>query len=256
MLRAGARGQLLVLLSGEERRVRLRQATLLLIFTPELAGARAMEALERSLPFVDVVQVRPKALGDRAPDAPAGATITRARDAAHWCREVLNLRAAITAPSAPLVMVNDRVDVAAALAKEGLDGVHVGANDTPPSVARELLGPDAMIGLSTHTPADLAAALDEPVDLLGFGPVFPTATKGYGATPAPGTQPAIVGPERAWLASASSSVPLFPIGGIDLSNAEQLDRVGRAAVGSAILGAEDPALAARSLRTVLEAGHE
>lgn len=243
-----------MLLSGDERRARLGTAKLLLIFTPDLARSSALDALEQAFPFVDVVQVRPKALGDRAPDAPAGATITRARDAAYWCREVLALREVSGLSSPPLVLVNDRVDVAAALAPEGLDGVHVGTDDTPPSVARQVLGPDPVIGLSTHSAADLAAALDEPVDMLGFGPVFPTPTKGYRDAQASNTQPAIVGPERAWLAAEASSAPLFPIGGIDLSNADQLDRVGRAAVGSAILGAEDPAAAAQALRTLLEAG--
>lgn len=254
MLRAISQRGDLVLLTGEERRARLRDARLLLIFTPGLAGEDALRSLERALPFVDVVQVRPKVLGDRAPGAAPGASITRARDAHRWCHKVLELRSASGLESPPLVVVNDRVDVAAALAEEGLDGVHVGADDTPPSVARRVLGPDPIIGLSTHTAAELAAALDEPVDMLGFGPVFPTPTKGYTAAPGSVTQPAIVGPERAWLAAASSEVPLFPIGGIDLSNADQLDRMGRAAVGSAILGADDPGLAARGLRAVLEGG--
>jgi len=256
VLRARARRGDVLLLSGEGRRARLRDARLLLIFTPDLAGEGALGSLERALPFVDVVQVRPKVLGDRAPGAAPGASITRASDAVRWCREVLALRSASALESPPLVVVNDRVDVAAALAAEGLDGVHVGSDDTPPSVARQVLGADQVIGLSTHTAADLAAALDEPVDMLGFGPVFPTPTKGYIEAPGPSTQPAIVGPERAWLAAASSEVPLFPIGGIDLSNADQLDRVGRAAVGSAILGAGDPGLAARGLRALLEGGDE
>lgn len=245
-----------MLLSRGERRARLQDARLLLIFTPDLAGDGALGALERALPFVDVVQVRPKVLGDRAPGAAPGASITRAGDALHWCREVLTLRSESALERPPLVVVNDRVDVAAALAAEGLDGVHVGADDTPPSVARQVLGPDQVIGLSTHSPAHLAAALDEPVDMLGFGPVFPTPTKGYVEASGPASQPAIVGPERAWLAAASAEVPLFPIGGIDLSNADQLDRVGRAAVGSAILGADDPSLAARGLRSLLEGGDD
>jgi len=245
-----------MLLSHDQRRARLRDATLLLIFTPDLAGEAALESLERALPFVDVIQVRPKVLGDRAPGAPKGATITGARDAAHWCRKVLAMRAASDMAMPPLVMVNDRVDVAAALAPEGLDGVHVGASDTPPAVARGVLAADQVIGLSTHHAAELAAALDEPVDMLGFGPVFPTSTKGYLQSTAAIGQPAIVGPERAWLAAASSTAPVFPIGGINLSNADQLDRVGRAAVGSAILSAEDPGLAARGLRTLLSSGDE
>ena len=256
MLRPLPDGRLQLLLSGEERRRRLRAARLLLIFTPDLSGSEPLEALSEAMGHVDVVQVRPKPLGDRRADAPPGATVTRAREAARLCREVLALRASLDLATPPLVMVNDRVDVAAALAGEGLDGAHVGADDTPPEVAREVLGEELLLGLSTHTPADVAMALDAPVDLLGFGPVFPTATKGYGAQPASPAHPEVVGPERAWLAAASASVPVFPIGGIDHSNADQLDRVGRAAVGSAILGAEDPAVAARGLRRLLESGED
>ncbi|MGD2016785.1 MAG: thiamine phosphate synthase [Planctomycetota bacterium] len=241
-----------MLLTGEQRRRHLEGARLLLIFTPDLAGTRPLDALERALPHVDVVQVRPKPLGDRAEGAPAGATITRAGEAARWCRQVLALRDRAGLERPPLVVVNDRVDVAVALAEEGLDGVHVGADDTPARVARDVLGPDLLLGLSTHGAAEVAAALEAPVDLLGFGPIFPTATKGYGTGAADAGHPDIVGPERAWLAAESSAVPVFPIGGIDLSNADQLDRVGRAAVGSAVLGAEDPAAAAVALRRLLE----
>ncbi|MFT6832693.1 MAG: thiamine-phosphate pyrophosphorylase [Planctomycetota bacterium] len=239
--------------SGASRRQRLADARLLLIFTPDLAAEDPMWALEAAMPFVDIVQVRPKPVGDRGPNASARSTITEARAAYDWCMRVLELRARLDADEAPLVFVNDRVDVAMALAENGLDGVHVGTGDMPPKAAREALGDDLMLGLSSHNTRDLARAWDEPIDMLGFGPVFPTATKGYGGTTlsALSATPKIVGPELAWIAVETAPVPVFPIGGINLGNITELDRAGRAAVGSAILGAQDPGAVARAMRSAL-----
>lgn len=236
-----------MLLTRGERRARLGDARLLLIFTPDLAAADPLAALEGVLAEVDVVQVRPKPLGGRR-------AVTGARESYDWTRRVVDLCRALNDDDVPLVFVNDRIDVALALAEEGVDGVHVGADDTPVDVARAELGEDLLLGLSTHSAVDVALSFDQPLDLLGFGPVFATATKGYGIGDAELDAPKVVGPEAAWVAAESSPVPVFPIGGVDLSNADQLDRVGRAAVGSAILGASDPAAAARALRELLSAG--
>jgi len=229
-----------VLLSAEARGARRREllarARLMLIFTPAACGANdPLAALESALSDgagVDVLQVRPKRSG-RGEGARASA-----RETLEWTRRALALRRSREL----LVIVNDRVDVARALRDEGCDGVHLGQTDAPPSVARELLGPEALIGLSTHTPAQVVLAGEEPVDYLGFGPVFPTATKGYARG---------LGPERAWIAAEAGALPLFPIGGIDASNAGELERIGRAAVSSAVLAADDPARAARVLRAQL-----
>jgi len=211
----------------------LGTARLMLLFTPELSGERdPLEALALALPHVDVVQVRVKS--ERA-DA-----VSPARALAEWTERVLELVA--RAPESPLVLVNDRVDVAAALAPRGVHGVHLGDRDTPPSEARALLGDDALIGLSTHSAADVARAFDAPVDYLGFGPIFPTATKGYDRG---------VGPEAAWVAHEAAPIPLFPIGGITPSNSGELEHVGRACVGAAILAAPDPAAAAAAIRAAL-----
>ena len=217
-------------------KARLAEARVMLVFSPELVRGRdPLEALSAAAPFVDVVQVRPKALG--------GSGRTEARAALEWCRRVLELAARLSPP--PAVLVNDRVDVAMALSGEGLCGVHLGRDDCPPAEARALLGEQAWIGLSTHSASEVAAAADEPVDYLGFGPVHPTATKGAERG---------LGPERAWLATEAATVPVFAIGGITALNVQALAPVRRVAVGAAILAAADPAAAARGLRELLLAG--
>lgn len=236
-------------------RRRVAEARLLLVFTPALVRSHGAptreahevfpEALERlvaAAPWLGLVQVRPKPLGL----AGGAGDVTEARAARDWTRAVLAALARAGHADLPVV-VNDRVDVAAALAEEGAAGVHLGADDMPAQEARALLGPGALIGLSTHTLEDVLAAADEPVDLLGFGPVFATATKGYGLATSPRSAPEVLGPEQAWIAAEAAATPLFPIGGVDLTNAGELAEVGRAAVGSAVLGADDPARAARSL---------
>ena len=220
-----------LLLSGPTRRAQLERARLLLVFTPEACAGDPLEVLARAIEAVDLIQVRPKPLGE--PRAR-----TSAREALDWTRRVLALRADRPVP----VLVNDRLDVARTLREEGCDGVHLGQDDAPPEVARALLGPEALIGRSTHDARQVALAGLEPVDYLGLGPVFPSATKGHSHA---------LGPERVWVAAEGSPVPLFPIGGIDLSNADELDRVGRAAVCGGVLAADDPAAAARALTGLL-----
>ena len=208
----------------------------MLIFTPGLptASGSALEALRAALPHVDVLQVRAKS--PSSPDAPS-----QAREVAVWTRQVLELLDEHDGPR-PLVLVNDRVDVAAALAAEGCDGVHVGADDCAPAHARSVLGEAALIGLSTHSAGEVASADDGLLDYLGFGPVNATSTKGYDRG---------LGPEAAWVADQASALPLFPIGGIDLTNVGELAQIGRAAVGAGITAASDPAAAAQALRAAL-----
>ncbi len=219
-----------------ELRDRLANARIVLLFTPELTGDRdPLAALEAAAPWIDVVQIRPKPLGGsaRAP-CPARATF-------EWSERVLALAA--IARAGVLVTVDDRVDVAAALWTRGLAGVHVGQDDMPALEARALLGPGPLLGLSTHDLEQVVDAEDWPVDYLGFGPVYATRTKGYERG---------LGPEACWIAAQGSAKPLFPIGGIDIENAGDLARIGRAAVGSAILAAANPGAAARAIRAALE----
>jgi thiamine-phosphate pyrophosphorylase len=217
-----------------ERRELLGRARLMLLFTPELCPRERdpLEILAALVPWVDAIQVRVKE---------AGLGLGPARPSYDWTKRVL----ALVEERRPdvLVLVNDRVDVAAALAGAGVDGVHLGADDAPGELAREVLGAEPLIGLSTHTVADVAASATLPIDYLGFGPLHPTATKGNSRG---------LGAEAAWIAAQATALPLFPIGGIDATNAGELAEIGRAAVSRALLAAPDPGQAARALRELLE----
>lgn len=232
---------------GDEQRARLRAARLMLIFGPELCGDRdPLAVLSEVAPLVDVIQVRAKSLEGQVEDPtprPVGSPSTPApaRASYEWTRRVLELLEGI--PNAPLVLVDDRVDVAAALAPMGCAGVHLGRHDFPTEAARRLLGPEALIGLSTHGVTQVVQAEESAADYLGFGPIFATRTKGYDQG---------LGADLAWVAKAGSPLPLFPIGGIDTRNIHALVEVGRAAVGSGILSQAEPQLAAKHLRTSLD----
>jgi len=228
-------------------RTRLGDARLLLVFTPELVSqGDPLERLELLLPLVDVIQVRPKPIAGALSESLAADPPAEARATHDWTLRILELleRADLDETSRPLVMVNDRVDVAMALAEKGCAGVHLGEQDFPPKEARALLGDELLIGLSTHDMPGVARSLEQPVDYLGYGPVFPSATKGYNNAR---------GAETAWVASEAAGVPVFPIGGVTPANAGELESVGRAAVASSLLAAEDPVAAAKTLRAALEA---
>lgn len=217
-----------------DRRGRLSRARLMLLFTPELCRRDPLETLAAAWPHIDAVQVRVKPRDEPQACAPARETLA-------WTERVLALRAD-RAGLDVLVLVNDRVDVARVLADRGVDGVHLGQEDCPARIARAVLGDELLIGLSTHSTTELQAAQDEPVDYVGFGPVHATATKGYARG---------LGAQAAWIASAGATLPVFPIGGIDATNAAELAIVGRAAVSSAILASDDPAASARELALLL-----
>jgi thiamine-phosphate pyrophosphorylase len=135
-----------------------------------------------------------------------------------------------------LFVVNDRPDVALMV---GADGVHLGQDDLPPEDARRLLGPEAVIGRSTHSLEQLERAAVEPVDYVAFGPVFGTGTK---RDPDP-----VVGLDLLRAARALSARPLVAIGGIDASRAALAIAAGAdgVAVISALADAPDLEQAAR-----------
>jgi thiamine-phosphate pyrophosphorylase len=140
-----------------------------------------------------------------------------------------------------LFVLNDRPDLVEACRA---DGVHVGQRDASPSSARITVGPERIVGLSTHSEAQIEMAMGEPVDYIAVGPVFQTPTK-------PGRLP--VGRELVRFAAQTVRLPWFAIGGIDTRNAEEVVAAGaeRLAVVRAIRDAADPAQAALTLRTLL-----
>jgi thiamine-phosphate pyrophosphorylase len=137
-------------------------------------------------------------------------------------------------PANAVVVVNDRADIAR---MAGAAGVHVGQEDVSPSQAREIAGVRAVIGLSTHTPGQLEAALKAPVNYVAVGPVFGTATKDTGHPPI-GLEAVKAAAERA----AAAGMPLVAIGGITLERAASVIQAGARSVAiiSDLLATGDP----------------
>jgi thiamine-phosphate pyrophosphorylase len=169
---------------------------------------------------VDIVQLRMKDAGD-AEIVAAGRRFARAA-AAHNA----------------LFILNDRPDL---VAETGADGVHVGQDDTPVADAHAVVGPDRIVGLSTHSPAQVDAAAGAPVDYIGVGPVHATPTK-------PGRPAVGLGLVR--YAADHAGLPWFAIGGITPANVAAVHEAGaeRVAVVRALTEASDACRAARTLR--------
>lgn len=198
-----------------ERRQRLSDARLYLV-----CDARPDAFLHAALRGgVDIVQLRLK----RGPDPEILGAAERFRRA---CEE-----------HGALFILNDRADLVQAA---GADGVHVGQDDLAVADARAILGPDRLVGLSTHTTEQIDGA--DGADYIGVGPVHATPTK-------PG-RPA-VGLELVRYAAARARVPFFAIGGIGPDNAEQVRAAGaeRIAVVRALTDAAEPERVARELRS-------
>ena len=106
----------------------------------------------------------------------AGITLVQVRGKSLSTRDLVNLAALAVSVSQgrARIIINDRADIAKVV---GADGVHVGQDDLPPEAARALLGPEAIIGLSTHSRAQAQAALTSPISYLAIGPVFQTGSK-------------------------------------------------------------------------------
>lgn len=148
----------------------------------------------------------------------AGVRIVQLRDKLASGRELYDEVVAaleFTRPHGVRLIVNDRVDVAAAA---GADGVHVGQDDLPADAAREILGPHALIGVSTHSEAQAVAAARWPIDYVAIGPVFATSTK---VNPDP-----VVGLEGLSVVRSAITLPLVAIGGITLDRASSVYAAG------------------------------
>ncbi|MCR4403356.1 MAG: thiamine phosphate synthase [Firmicutes bacterium] len=176
-----------------------------------------------------------------------GATAVQFRaknwDAGRMVEVGLRLRR-ITRDTGTLYIVNDRVDVAVAV---DADGVHLGQEDFPVPLARKLLGPDKIVGLTVHNAQQAAEGEALGADYLGTAAVFPTDTKKYAAV-APLGLAGLAGIVQA------TRLPVVAIGGVSRSNAAQVIATGVAgiAVVSAVVAAEDIQAAARELRTIVD----
>jgi thiamine-phosphate pyrophosphorylase len=203
-----------------DRHERLHAARLYLV-----CDARPDEFLRAALHGgVDIVQLRVK-------ESSGAAILAAARRFARIC-----------ATHGALFILNDRPDL---VAQAGADGVHVGQDDVPATRARTLVGPERIVGLSTHTPAQIEAAGLVDVDYIGVGPVHETPTK-------PG-RPA-VGLELVRYATEQAQRPFFAIGGITTENLASVRAAGaeRIAVVRALTEAPDPEPVARELRRQLD----
>ena len=208
------------------RRERLDRARLYLVAGARPAGRPLADVLAPALAGgVDVFQLREK-------DAADADLLAAAAVACELC-----------AAAGALFILNDRPDLVVAA---GADGAHVGQDDLPIARARDLAGPGALIGRSTHSPAQVDAAHADGADYLGVGPVHATPTK-------PG-RPA-VGLDLVTYAAGAATRPWFAIGGIDADTIAAVTAAGapRAAVVRAITDAADPRAVAAGLRAALEA---
>ena len=203
-----------------ERRERLESARLYLV-----CDAQSDRFLEAALSGgVDLVQLRLKGAADDE-------LVAIGRRFARLC-----------AAHGALFILNDRPDLVTAATA---DGVHVGQDDVPVEQARELVGPARLVGLSTHSPAQIDAAGAQRPDYIGVGPVYETPTK-------PGRK--AVGLDLVRYASTHSPVPFFAIGGISGETVEDVVAAGarRIAVVRALVAATEPRAVARRLRRSLE----
>jgi len=205
---------------GPLRRERLRTARL--YFVCDARPETDLEALLRAALTggADIVQLREKELG-RAEIERAAGTFRRVADT-----------------FSALFVLNDDPELARIC---DADGVHVGQDDVSAERARELMGPDAIVGLSTHSEEQIAASAERPVDYISVGPIWETPTKEG--------RPA-VGLDLISHAAANAPHPFFAIGGIDGGNAAEVVRAGaeRLCAVRAIRDAADPAAAATELR--------
>ncbi len=196
-----------------------------IVDTDSLHGRTARDVLRAVLRGgASLVQYRAKDLSTREMVEEARALVLEARRS-----------------SVPL-LINDRIDVALAV---GADGAHVGQDDMPVDLARRMLGPRAILGVSAPA-RDLAMrAARDGASYVACGPMFSSPTK-------PGISP--IGPEAIQSIKRAANLPVCAIGGITLANAQRVAEAGAdlLAVVSAVMAAPDPEAATRELRTLVE----
>jgi thiamine-phosphate pyrophosphorylase len=213
------------LLGGSNRDARLARARLYVLVTGSLCRTSLVGTVREALAGgADVIQLREKALDDRT-------LLATARD---LC--------AMTRSAEALFIVNDRPDIALLA---DADGVHLGQGDLPVHEARRLLGPSALIGVSTHNLDQVRAAVLEGASYIGVGPTFASRTKEFND---------IAGMDFVRSAFRETTLPAFVLGGVTSANLHQVLQAGgtRVAASHAICAAEDPRAVAAEMRRRLE----
>ena len=194
-----------------------------------LTGSQCTAALdwtiaEAAAGGASIFQLREKEFDDRR-------LLKRARDVRRWTRQ-----------AGALFIVNDRPEIARL---SEADGVHLGQDDMPVHEARKIVGPDALIGVSTHDIGQVRQAILDGASYIGIGPTFSSVTKHFEA---------LSGLEFIKQVRMETSLPAFAIGGVNLETIQSVVDVGarRVAVSSAIATADDPRMVARLLRQAIE----
>lgn len=213
----------------EQRMARFEKAGLYLVTSQALsAGRTTVDIVAAALEAgVGLIQLREKELPLR--DYVALAERVRA----------------LTAEADALLIVNDRVDVALGI---GADGVHLGQDDLPIPLARKL-GPDLIVGASTHNVEEALRAQDEGASYINIGPLFPTGTKHW--------EGEFLGVEGLRRVAAVARVPFTVMGGIKPAHIPELTRNGATTIAlvTAVTAAPNPAAAARELLALIR-GHD
>lgn len=212
------------LLRGADAKAKLVDARLYVLLTGSQCVASMDWIIEQAAEGgADVFQLREKNLTDRE-------LIARARRMREWTR-----RAGV------LFIVNDRPDIARLVEA---DGVHLGQDDLPVAAARRIVGPDAIIGVSTHNIEQVRRAVKDGADYLGVGPTFPSSTKQFEA---------FAGLDFVREVAEETTLPAFALGGISLANVAEVTAAGgtRIAVSAAIATADEPRGIATALKSAL-----
>ena len=212
-------------LTGKNSRMRLLSAAVLYLLVDGSAGTEATcQLVEQAIEGgVGVVQLRDKQRTDR--------------DLLQLARQLRE----VTSAGGAVFIMNDRPDLAVL---SRADGVHVGQEELTIAESRQIVGPELLIGVSTHSFTQANQAMLEGADYLGVGPVFPSQTKQFAE---------FVGLELIRQVADEIYLPWFAIGGIMPENVEQVRAAGgqRVAVGQGISGAVSPEQAARQMSEIL-----
>jgi thiamine-phosphate pyrophosphorylase len=211
-------------LLGTTARERLADAKLYVLLTGALC-ARSLDwtIQEATAGGASIFQLREKQMDDRA-------LLERARAVRRWTRA-----------AGALLIVNDRPDIARLVEA---DGVHLGQEDMPVHDARRIVGPEALIGVSTHNLDQLRQAIRDGASYVGVGPTFPSGTKQFDE---------LAGLDFVRQANAETTLPAFVLGGVNLQTITAAVQAGarRVAVSQAICQADDPRAAAAALMNAL-----